>query len=184
MHEVLARIEDGLALGAGQHTHADALGNTLDVAPRVLRNRRFVGGGIEAEDEHLRLVDVGAFIRQGFEDGGTAGAELVRGRAFERRAGRRRQAGLEAEATAQPGGQVAVEVVDPVLRIGPASAAGCGAIDVEGFGQSRIAEGDHGLGEAHRNLAHALDLALRGKHLDLGRARRRGKQQPAQGPPA
>ena len=86
--------------------------------------------------------------------------------ALDRLAARRLEVGLDRELAALAGGQIGLEVVDPVLLVRPAPAAfqplGIAvALHREGIGEPRIAERDHRLGEAHRDLAHVLCLALR-----------------------
>lgn len=58
-----------------------------------------------------------------------------------------------------------LEIEHPVLGIGPAPVSFFRALDVEGLDQARIAEGDHGLAKARRDLANAFDFTLRGEEL-------------------
>ena len=97
---------------------------------------------------------------------GTAGGEFEALTRDERRAVERGDAGLDGEAAAHAGGQVTVEIVHPVLRVGPASLALFDAVDRERIDFARVAERNHRLREARSDLAHALDLALRRKEFD------------------
>mgnify|MGYP003693735149 CR=1 FL=1 len=92
--------------------------------------------------------------------------------ALERLAIETGNAGFEREAAAHAGGQVAIEVVHPVLAVGPAALAFFDAVDIEGIELARVAEGNHGRREARGRLSHALHFALRRKELDRLRAER------------
>ena len=92
-------------------------------------------------------------------------------------AGERAQVLLHGEVAAHAGGEIALEIQHPVLLVRPARRRLFRTIDVEGFGEPRIAERHHRLGKARADLAHAFHLALRREHLDLGRKRRLSAQE-------
>src|SRR4051812_24155312 len=99
--------------------------------------------------------------------------------AFDRAAGERLCVRLQRECAALPAGQVILEVVDPVARVGPAAAAlqtlgVTFAFDVEGVREPRVAERDHRLAETRRYLTDILCLPLRRKDIDAGGRSGRG----------
>ena len=83
----------------------------------------------------------------------------------------RGQARAQPERAADPRGQIALEVVDPLTRVHPAALARHRTGDVEGIGGGRVPEGHHGLGEGGARLPHLHDGALRRKAGDLGSGR-------------
>ena len=73
----------------------------------------------------------------------------------------RLRAGFQGEAAGNSAGQIPVEVIGPAPGVYPSSLAFLRALDVEGVGKPRVAEGDHGLREPGRHLPDLLDGALR-----------------------
>src|SRR5215472_302749 len=137
----------------------------------MLRDRFQLRGRVQSEDEDLVFIDSRAFIRKAAHDRRPPGAELEALPAFERLAVERGQPRFDREAAAYAGGKIAIEVVYPVLRIGPAALTLFDAVDRERIDLARIAERHHRRGEARGDLSHTLDRPLRRKEFD--RLRRR-----------
>ena len=169
--EIAARRQQRFPLITLHHAHRHPLCYAMHVAIGVRQHGLFAHRRIQAEDENLLLVDQRAFIRQRFKDRRTAGGKFIGRRPFEPVSGKGQQIGLEGKTATQARGQVAREIVDPVLLVRPTARARLGAIDYKGFGQARIAESHHRFREPYRDLTHALDLALRRERLHLRRER-------------
>ena len=164
-----ARLQDRRALLSGEHAKAHALGNPLHGEPHVAPQRLVRGLGVECQHEGLLLVDpLAALARDRAADRGSAGREGEVARPGQRLAAERGQARAQPERAADPRGQIALEVIDPLARVHPAALAQHGTGDVEGIGGGRVPEGHHGLGEGRARLPHLLDGALLRKARDLG----------------
>src|SRR4029453_10209352 len=90
--------------------------------------------------------------------------------ARDRLAARGLEIGLDRELAALPGWKIGLEVVNPVFLVSPATAPFQSrriafATHAKGFGQPRIAECDHSLGESHGYLPHIFCLALRREYV-------------------
>ena len=163
-----------------EQRQGDALVDARGLAPRVLEGRR-VGGGIEGKQESLFLVyALVTFPRQGGHRRGSAGMKPEFLLPLDRLPGYRREIRVQRELATLSRGQIGVEVVNPVLLVRPAPAAFqplriTFAADRKRIGKPRIAKRDHGFGEAHQDLPHALRLALRGEGLDLRRGPNRAR---------
>ena len=128
----------------------------------------------------LLLVGKIVAIRQIFEYRRPASRER-KCRSLDRFAVGSLQTGFDLERAPHAGRQIAFEVEYPVLLIGPARRALLGAIDIERFGQARIAERHHCVREARCNLAHALHFALRREDIYCGRMGQCGRKSQRRG---
>lgn len=153
------RIDNLVAFGPGDHLHGDA-SRPADPAIGVLADRVLVGDGIERHQEYLALVDPSlpcAGTSDGAVDDGRApGVEDVlawSGQAFP---GQRPDATAQAESATLGARDVVGEVVDPVAFVDPTAVAGNAALHDERIRDPRVAERDHGLGEADGNLHDVL----------------------------
>ena len=164
-----ARLQDCRALLPGKQAETHALGNALHGEPHVAPHRLGGGLGVERQHKGLLLVDpLAALARDRAADRGTPGREGEVARPGQRLTAERDQARAQPERAANPRGQIALEVIDPLARVDPAALARHGTGDVEGIGGGRVPEGHHGLGEGRARLPHLLDGALRRKARDLG----------------
>src|ERR1700682_3575477 len=168
----LAIVQNRLSFLAGDEADAyffvHARGDAVNVGGDGLAFCRRV----QAQHEDLVFVDLAAFERQTADHRRTAGAESESLSALKRLAVESRNPGFEREAAAHAGGQVAIEVVHPVLAVGPAAFAFFDAIDIERVELARVAERHHCRREARGRLSHAFHFALRRKEFDRLRAER------------
>ncbi len=173
--EVPAAFEHLQALLAGDQLDRDLLGHALDVAVGVLGDRIGLGRRIQPQDEDLLLIGQLVAVGQVLDHGRAAGGKGKRCR-LHQFAAVGLQPGLDLEGAAHAGRQIALEVEHPVLLVRPARAARLRTVDVERFGQARIAERDDGIRETRADLTHTLDLALRREEFHSGREPGCGKK--------
>lgn len=127
-----------------------------------------LGRGLRVEPEQEDLLFVNRFpavARVRGRDRGSTGIEREDAGAGKRAACGRSQLLAERESAPQPGGQIFVEIVDPVARIRPAALARRRALHVEGVRQPWIAERDDRHSEARGDLTNLARGALRGELL-------------------
>ena len=158
---------------AFEHVDRNALGHVLDRAGSVFRDRGWRCGSVECEHEYLVRVDRGVAVhRQRRADRRATGIEGVLPASGYEVASDRSQSFAQREAAFQTGGEAALEVIDPVACIRPPATTACLAVDGKGLWQAWVAEGNHRLGETHRDLADVLDHALRREDFDGSSERR------------
>ena len=163
------RVENRIAFRAGDNIHGD-VSLPLGPAVAVSADRAGVDVGIERQQEHLTLVDprvpsVGTC--QGLvDDARPPGVKGVLARAANRFSGQRPDPAAQREAATFRTGDVVGEVVDPVAFVDPAAVAGHIARHRERVRRVGVAERDHWLGKADRDLACILRVAARREGLD------------------
>ena len=110
--EIVEALEQQVAVGAADDTHADALSHPVHRELSVVQHRLLDRFGVEHEDESLILVDPGAaHPRPGFDHGRAAGVEDEWRMALDGDALERFQPRDERERASHAGRQVMVEVV-------------------------------------------------------------------------
>src|SRR5262249_46649868 len=116
----VARLEDRFPRGIRQDAETDRVWQSVHPEARVPLDGRGRGGSVELEDEGLVLVDrVIAVARLGGLNGRTSRAEGELCGAAHRTTIEARQSRTQREATADAGGEIAREIVDPDAGVHP-----------------------------------------------------------------
>jgi hypothetical protein len=154
-------LQQGLAIRVADGLGGDAFIDAFGFAIQVFAHRGLGGRPVLEQDEGLVFRDHCAAVRFDAAHRRAAGTELEAGLAADRIAGDGTRIRAQVEAAAGAWWQIALEVVDPVLVIGPACRSADGAIGVEGRGRLGVAELTMDSEEARPHLADALHFALR-----------------------
>ena len=182
-----ARLQELRPLFAADKHQRQLLADAFDLASGMGPHARLDRGAVQADQEMLVFLDLGAVAGLHRDDRRAAGREAELARTGERRRrgraagrGRRPPSGTQLGHALRAGRQRLAKVVEPDPVAGPAAGAGrrrALAAQDERIGETRIAEGDDRFGELDRDLADLGDLALRADGDDGGGVRGRHESQ-------
>src|SRR3990172_4946145 len=136
-----------LAVVAGYDPDAHPLGDSVHSTGGVLHDRLLFGLSVQPEDEYLVLNNRGTFIGIRSTDGRSAGGEgelLSTNDLCSRKSADVR---FQRELADDARGQVVIEVVYPVLTVGPALSPFFRACDLKRLHETQVAEGNYLCGE-------------------------------------
>ena len=153
---------------ASHNPDTDSVFDPLDTEGDMRKKRFGSRLAVQHENEDLILVHrTSALARHRGPNGRSAGGEGEGPLAADLLTAQRLQPDFHTELALHPGRQVAAKIEHPVPAVGPACCALLRTDNVERINQATgIAQRDDGLRKPGADLADALDLALRGEHLN------------------